>query len=147
MEHHHRMPEKKPRKPRPSVAANMVKKLLVGMPQRLLDAPSHGRALHEWCERVRSALRTLGEAPPSTRPVDVDIANLARVLLDKFEPQRSEGNAPQAAQRPRSRTAGAVRPDPQARSAIQDLMYTPVVHSRPPIAASTTDTSPSASRT
>jgi hypothetical protein len=151
------MPEKKPRKPRPSVAANMVKKLLMSMPQRLLDAPghagehhrsvAHGRALHEWCERVRSALRTLGEAPPSTRPVDIEIASLARFLLGKFEPQRSEPQPHQS----RSHTAGAVRPDPQARSAIQDMMYTPLAaaaqHSRPHIAASTTDTTPAASRT
>ena len=141
----HRTPEKKPRKPRPSVAANMVKKLLVGMPQRLLDAPNHGRALHEWCERVRSALRTLGEAPPSTRPVDVDIANLARFLLDKLEPR--DDTAPSRSL-PSQRTRAPVVPP---RTAIQDMMYTPVgkapVHSRPHIAASTTDTPPSASRT
>ena len=134
MEQQHRsMPEKKPRKPRPSVAANMVKKLLVGMPQRLLDAPNHPKALREWCERVRSALHALGEAP-STRPVDVDIGNLARFLMDKLD-------AP-----PRHDT-----PPMHTRSAIQDMMYTPLAaaaqHSRPHIAASTTDTTPAASRT
>lgn len=143
------MPEKKPRKPRPSVAANMVKKLLISMPQRLLDAPSHGKALHEWCERVRSALRTLGEAPPSTRPVDVDIANLARFLLDRFEPRDDATPRPQRV--PTVRQASGVPDAVPSRSAIQDMMYTPVgrppVHSRPHIAASTTETTPSASRT
>jgi hypothetical protein len=130
---HRTKTEKKQRKPRPSVAANMVKKLLVGMPQRLLDAPNHPKALREWCERVRSALHALGEAP-STRPVDVDIGNLARFLMEKLD-------AP-----PRHDT-----PPMPARSAIQDMRYTPVgmgpVHIRPHAAASTMDTAPSASRT
>lgn len=144
---HRAATEKKPRKPRPSVAANMVKKLLVSMPQRLLDAPSHAGALHEWCERVRSALRTLGEAPPSTRPVDLDIAKLARFLLEKFDPPPHRPMAHKNA-------ADRIHHARSDRSAIQDMMYTPVagvaaapVHSRPHIAASTTDTTPSASRT
>jgi hypothetical protein len=118
----------KPRKPRASAAAVAVKKLLLSLPQRLLDSESHTRAARDWCDRVNAAMRTLAETR-STRPVDTGIADLARFLVDMLESRvtsnsisNSNSNSKEATRGNGSGNgSGSGRP-----STSQSMMYTPV---------------------